>query len=248
MNEDNSEYKHRLEVLRDAGYEHLYFSFWQSYYEQGQELPDLKMRCAFYEAILRFGLFGEVPAFSDLEGMELVCLRGMWRGAWPSLKDTMTRFLNKAEGEMRKKNREQSNNEPETNRERANNEPETKATKERRKEGKRKEGKSIGASAPAPSVDFQNFQRWIDEHAAEVAKMQQPFTEAQFQELRQNWPSSEVRDVLEAMSNTTSLTKKYKSAYKTCKSWLQMRKERRQPKAGDTVQSSPRFRTEGDLR
>ena len=58
MNEDNSEYKHRLEVLKAAGYEHLYFSFWQSYYEQGQELPDLKMRCAFYEAILRFGLIG----------------------------------------------------------------------------------------------------------------------------------------------------------------------------------------------
>lgn len=159
MNEDNSEYKHRLEVLRDAGYEHLYFSFWQSYYEQGQELPDLKMRCAFYEAILRFGLFGEVPAFSDLEGMELVCLRGMWRGAWPSLKDTMTRFLNKAEGEMRKKNREQSNNEPETNRERANNEPETKATKERRKEERRKEYRRVRAGSFSRFPEFPTMDR-----------------------------------------------------------------------------------------
>lgn len=77
------------------------------------------------------------------------------------------------------------------------------------------------------SEDFKKFLEWIGTHAAEVAKMQQPFTEEQYRELQQNYDAREVADVLEAMSNTASLTRKYKSAYKTCKSWLNLRKERR---------------------
>ena len=57
--------------------------------------------------------------------------------------------------------------------------------------------------------------------------MQQPFTEAQYRSLQQNYTSREVAEVLEDMSNSANLLKKYKSAYLTCKSWLKMRRERR---------------------
>lgn len=57
--------------------------------------------------------------------------------------------------------------------------------------------------------------------------MQQPFTEAQYRSLQQNYDAREVAEVLEDMSNATNLLKKYKSAYLTCKSWLKMRHERR---------------------
>lgn len=77
------------------------------------------------------------------------------------------------------------------------------------------------------SEEFLAFQAWILTHTPEVAKMQQPFTEAQYRSLQQNYTSREVAEVLEDMSNSANLLKKYKSAYLTCKSWLKMRRERR---------------------
>ena len=77
------------------------------------------------------------------------------------------------------------------------------------------------------SSDFVEFQNWINTHAAEVAQMKQPFTEEQFRDIQKNYESSEVAVVLEEMSNYANLTKNYVSAYKTCKSWLRQRKERR---------------------
>ena len=77
------------------------------------------------------------------------------------------------------------------------------------------------------SADFLKFLDWINTHAEEVAKMRKPFTEEQYRDIQQNYDPHEVADVLEAMSNTANLTKKYVSAYKTCKSWLRQRKERR---------------------
>ena len=82
-------------------------------------------------------------------------------------------------------------------------------------------------SLSMPSAEFQKFQEWIATHAAEVAKMQQPFTEEQYRTISQNYDPREVADVLEAMSNTSGLLKKYKSAYKTCKGWLDLRHEKR---------------------
>jgi hypothetical protein len=89
------------------------------------------------------------------------------------------------------------------------------------------------------SGDFLKFQEWIETHAAEVAKMQQPFTEAQYQDIQQNFDPREVADVLEDMSNTANLLKKYKSAYKTCKSWLKVRRERRGGKQTTDVSKKP---------
>lgn len=77
------------------------------------------------------------------------------------------------------------------------------------------------------SEEFLAFQAWILTHSPEVAKMQQPFTESQYRSLQQNYTSREVAEVLEDMSNSANLLKKYKSAYLTCKSWLKMRRERR---------------------
>lgn len=77
------------------------------------------------------------------------------------------------------------------------------------------------------SEEFLAFQGWIQTHTPEVAKMQQPFTESQYRSLQQNYSPREVAEVLEDMSNSANLLKKYKSAYLTCKSWLKMRRERR---------------------
>lgn len=85
----------------------------------------------------------------------------------------------------------------------------------------------VSTKKVAESEDFRSFRVWILNHAPEVAKMQQPFTEAQYQSLQQNYTSREVAEVLEDMSNSANLLKKYKSAYLTCKSWLKMRRERR---------------------
>ena len=89
------------------------------------------------------------------------------------------------------------------------------------------------------SGDFLKFQEWIATHAAEVAKMQQPFTELQYQDIQQNFDPREVADVLEDMSNTANLLKKYKSAYKTCKSWLKVRRERRGGKQTEDAAKKP---------
>lgn len=88
------------------------------------------------------------------------------------------------------------------------------------------------------SAEFLKFLEWINTHAAEVAKMKQPFTEDQYRDIQQNYEPREVADVLEAMSNTANLTKKYVSAYKTCKSWLKLRKDGRGGRAsGGTTKS-----------
>lgn len=112
------------------------------------------------------------------------------------------------------------------------------------------EVESTGADAPAPSEDFLRFQTWIAEHAPEVAKMKQPFSEKEFREIQQSWPAAAVRDVLEAMSNKRTLTKDYVSAYKTCKSWLKRRAER-QGGAGsqkDETTTRPKVTRLEDLR
>lgn len=112
------------------------------------------------------------------------------------------------------------------------------------------EVESTGADAPAPSEDFLRFQTWIAEHAPEVAKMKQPFSEKEFREIQQSWPAAAVRDVLEAMSNKRTLTKDYVSAYKTCKSWLKRRAER-QGGAGsqkDETTTRPKVTKLEDLR
>ena len=246
-------YQERLKAAAAAGHEHLYFKFWLSYYEQAKEIPDYKMRCAFYEAIMRFGIYGEAPDFSGYEGLELACLKGMWQGAWPSLKESVVNFLNRVEALIGKEKDERPDIDPTSTQERPDIDQTSERPKEERKREKkedRKEGESIGADAPAPSEDFLRFQTWIAEHAPEVAKMKQPFSEKEFREIQQSWPAAAVRDVLEAMSNKRTLTKDYVSAYKTCKSWLKRRAER-QGGAGsqkDETTTRPKVTRLEDLR
>ena len=94
------------------------------------------------------------------------------------------------------------------------------AGKERKSSAKKKE-------KAESSPEFAKFQEWIANHAPDVAKMQQPFTQKQFEELSQKYDTNEVADVLEAMGNSVTLLKKYKSAYLTCCSWLRRREESR---------------------
>ena len=103
----------------------------------------------------------------------------------------------------------------------------------RKEKSSAKKEKILAATSP----EFQAFQTWIAEHAPDVAKMQQPFTEEQFFSLCKDYDSRAVADVLEAMGNTVGLTKKYKSAALTCRNWLRRRSENQSA----PVTSAPRF-------
>ena len=78
------------------------------------------------------------------------------------------------------------------------------------------------AQAPQqePSEEFKHFQAWIDANAPSVAKLRDPFTEDQFNKLREAYPAERVRDILLQMHNRPDLAKKYRSAYLTALNWL----------------------------
>lgn len=78
------------------------------------------------------------------------------------------------------------------------------------------------AQAPQqePSEEFKHFQAWIDANAPSVAKLRDPFTEDQFNKLREAYPAERVRDILLQMHNRPDLSKKYRSAYLTALNWL----------------------------
>lgn len=78
------------------------------------------------------------------------------------------------------------------------------------------------AQAPQqePSEEFKHFQAWIDANAPSVAKLRDPFTEDQFNKLREAYSAERVRDILLQMHNRPDLAKKYRSAYLTALNWL----------------------------
>ncbi|MFI3322601.1 MAG: hypothetical protein R3Y50_08775 [Rikenellaceae bacterium] len=84
---------------------------------------------------------------------------------------------------------------------------------------------SIGEIAYcAPSIDFVNFQSWINGNAPAVAKMSEPFTKAQFLKIKDAYPSDFVAQLLIAMHNWKPLVKKNQSAYLTFVQWAKNEK------------------------
>src|SRR5699024_10475824 len=70
-----------------------------------------------------------------------------------------------------------------------------------------------------PSREFLEFQQWISENAPRVAKMKEPFSEAQFSALKEAYALDFIRDLLRAMHNYEPLLKRNRSAYLTFLNW-----------------------------
>lgn len=96
---------------------------------------------------------------------------------------------------------------------------------------KNQESKSVDKSIPkptpelrgTPSPDFVKFQEWIKNNAPRVAKMKEPFSEAQFVALKKNFDSNFICNVLRDMHNHEPLLKKNHSAYLTLLNWAKRR-------------------------
>ena len=62
-----------------------------------------------------------------------------------------------------------------------------------------------------------------------MLKLQQQFTEDQYEKLRQEFSGEEMKEILTQMNNYKPLLSKYVSAYETCRNWLSRERERGSP-------------------
>lgn len=85
---------------------------------------------------------------------------------------------------------------------------------------------------PAPekprNENFLKFEKWINENAPNVAKLKEPFTEVQFERIKNDFPLKIIQEVLVSMHNYRELLKKYVSANLTFRKWAQKDLERQQ--------------------
>lgn len=85
---------------------------------------------------------------------------------------------------------------------------------------------------PAPekpkNENFLKFEKWINENAPNVAKLKEPFTEVQFERIKNDFPLKIIQGVLVSMHNYRELLKKYVSANLTFRKWAQKDLERQQ--------------------
>lgn len=96
--------------------------------------------------------------------------------------------------------------------------------------------------------DFIEFQRWIEENAPRVAKMKEPFTEAQFFALRTDFDAQFSCDLLKSMHNYEPLLTKNRSANLTFRNWAKRRKQDDTKRTTNTPSNDPKSRLEGVLR
>ncbi|BBL03028.1 hypothetical protein A5CBH24_03410 [Alistipes communis] len=82
-----------------------------------------------------------------------------------------------------------------------------------------------------PSREFLEFQQWISENAPRVAKMKEPFSEAQFSALKEAYALDFICDLLRAMHNYEPLLKRNRSAYLTFLNWARRRNETSLPRS-----------------
>lgn len=69
------------------------------------------------------------------------------------------------------------------------------------------------------SDNYRKFKYWIDVNAPNVAKMKEPFTEQQFERIKQEFPIEVIENTLRSMHNYRELLKKYVSANLTFRKW-----------------------------
>jgi hypothetical protein len=76
---------------------------------------------------------------------------------------------------------------------------------------------------PLPDPEYEKFQKWILNNAPQVAKMKEPFSEAEYFKIRKEFPPPLTAEVLMAMHNCKDLLKKYVSANITFRNWINRR-------------------------
>lgn len=72
---------------------------------------------------------------------------------------------------------------------------------------------------PPESENFKKFKAWIDANAPNVGKLKEPFTEVQFERIKQDFPIEVIENTLRSMHNYRELLKKYVSANLTFRKW-----------------------------
>lgn len=75
------------------------------------------------------------------------------------------------------------------------------------------------ATLPPESENYRKFKVWINENAPNVAKMKEPFTEQQFERIKQDFPIEVIENTLRSMHNYRELLKRYVSANLTFRKW-----------------------------
>lgn len=81
------------------------------------------------------------------------------------------------------------------------------------------EGNTREASPTPEGENFKRFKSWISENAPNVAKLKEPFTEIQFERIKQEFPIAVIENTLRSMHNYKELLKKYVSANLTFRKW-----------------------------
>lgn len=85
------------------------------------------------------------------------------------------------------------------------------------------------------NTNFVKFEVWILENCPQVAKMKEPFTEAQFLKISKDFSRELIKETIEAMHNKKDLLKKYNSANLTLRSWINLKNQ----KNGQSTKSEP---------
>lgn len=70
---------------------------------------------------------------------------------------------------------------------------------------------------------FVRFEKWIHEHAERVCKMQNPFREPEYEQLKKDFTHDQICELLIAMHNYKALISKNVSAYLTFLNWAKRR-------------------------
>lgn len=98
------------------------------------------------------------------------------------------------------------------------------------------EGKRAGAHSPELVADFEKFQEWLTANAPRVKAMKEPFTIEKFSELKKNFTTAQISEILTAMHNWEPLLKKNRSAYLTAIKWLKKESDgtHQKPTSGGT--------------
>jgi len=103
------------------------------------------------------------------------------------------------------------------------------------------EGDTREAPPTPESENFMKFKIWINANAPNVSKMKEPFTEVQFEHIKQEFPIVVIENTLRSMHNYKELLKKYVSANLTFRKWAKKDMEDgkyKQAASGGTKSSS----------
>lgn len=96
---------------------------------------------------------------------------------------------------------------------------------------------------PDEVKEFDKFRNWVKEKSPRVSEMKEPFTIDQFFQIKEKFPVAEVSRVLQDMHNWEPLIKKNRSAYLTCRKWLNREKDHKPGTNGKTQPSSAPLQT-----